>query len=285
MAVVIIGGRYGSPASGETQDEFEKYLSVTHKEFNTAVNQTLPIFVFVEENVYAEYWTYKKNKERIEERKTEVIFAHADNVNVYRFIDKIFALSKISITPFKEINDIKITLKKQWADMFKKFLFSKRNFQPIKELKPSIEEMYSSIKEMEIMLQEVGKKVVGERTDDFFKIQKEQKIESVANRIASSFEFVTRISNENEIKKYLCVFIDKLILASENNLLENPFSDDTDDLQNFYELFAHEDVVVSNVKAHLKYDEMIFEVIKQEKSAVVDRLLEKEYLRKMKFID
>lgn len=46
MVVLIIGGRYGSPASGE--EEFEEYLSVTRKEFNTAVKENIPIYAFVE---------------------------------------------------------------------------------------------------------------------------------------------------------------------------------------------------------------------------------------------
>lgn len=284
MAIVIIGGRYGSPASDEKSDDFEKYLSVTHKEFNTAVKETIPIFVFIEENVYSEYWTYKKNKEKIENGEIAITFAHVDNVNVYRFIDRIFALSKIAITSFKEINDIKLMLKKQWADMFKNFLISRRIDSPIKELNPSIEKIYASIKEMEIMIQEVGKKVIGDTTDDYKAIQKEQRIENVVNKIASSFEFVAKNFPDEKINQYFTFFIDKFIEAREKNILDNPFSDEPADIQEFYDLFLYEGVVISDIKYHFETKEGFFDDLVSYKTEVVDRLMDREYLKKMKFI-
>lgn len=44
MVILIIGGNYGSPASGEKADDFNEYLSVTRREFSTAANEGIPIY-------------------------------------------------------------------------------------------------------------------------------------------------------------------------------------------------------------------------------------------------
>ena len=67
--VLIIGGRYGSPASDQaelTQAEkdkaYKKYNSITEKEYKAAREKDIPIFIFVEQNVLSEYQTFKKNR-------------------------------------------------------------------------------------------------------------------------------------------------------------------------------------------------------------------------------
>lgn len=64
MAVLIVGGEYGSPASSEAaeKESFDSFISITHKEFNTAVKNSIPVFVFIEGKVYDEYNIYKANK-------------------------------------------------------------------------------------------------------------------------------------------------------------------------------------------------------------------------------
>jgi hypothetical protein len=47
--VLIIGGRYGSEISGESkksEDFFERYESITKKEYGTAVDKDMPVYVF-----------------------------------------------------------------------------------------------------------------------------------------------------------------------------------------------------------------------------------------------
>lgn len=60
MAILIIGGRYGSAASDET-DEDGDYISVTHKEFRTAVENGVPVYAFIEQAVNTEYELYNSN--------------------------------------------------------------------------------------------------------------------------------------------------------------------------------------------------------------------------------
>ncbi|TON64645.1 DUF4062 domain-containing protein, partial [Vibrio parahaemolyticus] len=60
ILVLIIGGRYGSPASQQLDDNerIEFYNSVTKKEYETARGQDIPIYVFIDKNVHSEYHTF-----------------------------------------------------------------------------------------------------------------------------------------------------------------------------------------------------------------------------------
>src|SRR5262249_31662243 len=80
--VLIIGGRYGSEASGErkkpTHTFFERYESITKKEYESAVSRDVPIYIFVESGVYSEYQTYLRNKEN-----KSIAYAHVESVNIF----------------------------------------------------------------------------------------------------------------------------------------------------------------------------------------------------------
>src|SRR5690349_7578811 len=64
--VLIIGGRYGSPASSTASAEAfrEQYDSVTKKEFEQACGLRKPIYVLVESTVHAECDTYLRNTDK-----------------------------------------------------------------------------------------------------------------------------------------------------------------------------------------------------------------------------
>ena len=66
MVILIIGGEYGSAATGETKDEFKEYMSITRNEFRTAIDAGIPVFVMIDKKVMAEYIVYEANYEKIE---------------------------------------------------------------------------------------------------------------------------------------------------------------------------------------------------------------------------
>lgn len=126
--VLVIGGRYGSEVSGDrkrpSRTFFEKYDSITKKEFETAYTSDIPIYILIESGVYAEYYTYLKNKDN-----KSIVYAHADSVNVFVLIEEI--LSKPRNNPvfqFERASDIEGWLREQWAGLFKE-LINKRNQQ------------------------------------------------------------------------------------------------------------------------------------------------------------
>ena len=108
MVILIIGGNYGSPASGETKDDFKEYLSVTRNEFKTAVEESIPIFVFIDASVYAEYGIYEENIKAIEENRCSIKFRATKDINVFRFIRDIKSIGNISITEFKKSGEINL---------------------------------------------------------------------------------------------------------------------------------------------------------------------------------
>jgi len=110
MMILIIGGRYGSLASNNTYKEQEyedTYISITRREFETARSKNMHIFVFIDKDVYAEYHTYKKNKDFLLNNQS-FNFAHVDSINVFRFIE---SLSNIAIKSFEKASEITEYLK------------------------------------------------------------------------------------------------------------------------------------------------------------------------------
>ena len=160
MVILIIGGSYGSPASGENADSFEEYLSVTRKEYKTASEEGIPIFVFVDASVYSEYGVYEANVDLIEKEKQEISFCATKNINVFRFIKDIKATGNLSVTEFKKAGEIKAFLGKQWADMFKNYLRVLREEKNTEQIHDALDNMSSLIKQMEIMVNGLGQKVI-----------------------------------------------------------------------------------------------------------------------------
>lgn len=77
--VPIIGGRYGSETCAtkteNSKEFFDRYESVTKKEYTAALEKDIPIYVLIERRVHSEYETFKKNREN-----TNIKYAHVDSV-------------------------------------------------------------------------------------------------------------------------------------------------------------------------------------------------------------
>ncbi len=131
ILVLIIGGRYGSPASeADLGSGLEFYNSVTKKEYETARKNDIPIYVFIEKNVHSEYHTFKKN------RKNESIeYAHVDNVNIFKLIDDIYTQNRNNlIRDFEKFDDLSTWLKDQWAGLFADLLSEKKRDKDLEDL-------------------------------------------------------------------------------------------------------------------------------------------------------
>lgn len=121
MFVLIVGGRYGSEAgtgSREPKAFYDRYESITKKEYGTAADRDIPIFVLIERAVYAEYQTFSCNK-----HTKGVKYAHVESVNVFRLIDDILARPRNNpVQPFEKFEDIESWLREQWAGLFRELL-------------------------------------------------------------------------------------------------------------------------------------------------------------------
>ncbi|RYZ86213.1 MAG: DUF4062 domain-containing protein, partial [Proteobacteria bacterium] len=146
ILILIIGGKYGSAASSETpmlkeKEQKEKlyqyYNSITQNEYIKAREKGIPIFIFVEKGVYAEYDTYKKNRDN-----TSIVYAHVDSINIFKLLDDII-IQRVNnfVRGFENFDDITNWLKDQWAGIFADFLSRKTADIKIKKLEEQIEEL------------------------------------------------------------------------------------------------------------------------------------------------
>ncbi|MEX0999415.1 MAG: DUF4062 domain-containing protein [Thermodesulfobacteriota bacterium] len=171
--VLIIGGRYGSAASQQGDKEEissnEKYDSVTKKEYERALQSDIPIYILVENNVYSEYQTYKKNKSI-----KDIKYAHVDSHNVYEMLDFIYAQNKINpVYQFKKYYDIEIWLREQWSGLFKEMLSNRSEQRQLTSLAGQVKELSEINTTLKKYLQDILKKVSKEGADKI--IQSEEK--------------------------------------------------------------------------------------------------------------
>ena len=122
VIVLIVGGRYGSSASSEekkpSRSFFDRYDSITKKEYDSACSRDIPVYILIEQNVYSEYHTYLRNKEN-----EKIQYAHVDSINIFRLIEDI--LSKPRNNPvhtFERFSEIESWLREQWAGLFRELL-------------------------------------------------------------------------------------------------------------------------------------------------------------------
>jgi len=183
MFVLIIGGRYGSSTSDskktkqkELEAAYEQYNSITKKEYETAREKDIPIFIFVEKNVLAEYQTYKDNREN-----DTIKYAHADSVNIYRLLDDILSQGRNNfVRDFEKFDDISTWLKDQWAGIFFDFLSRQKSETSLKDLSAQI----SDLSNISAVLREYTESMMRKiQPENFQKIISEQSKKLRASKI------------------------------------------------------------------------------------------------------
>ena len=111
IVVSVIGGRYGSPSQ-------ENPYSVSQRELTTAIESDIPVFVFVESSVLAEYKTYLLNK-----LVDGIQYQHVDDSRVYSFLEEVHSLPRNNpIIGFDSAQQIIEHLRAQWAGLFQSLL-------------------------------------------------------------------------------------------------------------------------------------------------------------------
>ncbi len=122
ILVSIIGGRYGSRASGEEEG---KEYSISQKELKTAIQKNKQVFIFIQKNVATEYETYVLNK-----NISSVSYRYVDNPLIYKFIEEVKGYhNNNNIKEFETADDITRYLKEQFAGLFKQFILDNERHQ------------------------------------------------------------------------------------------------------------------------------------------------------------
>jgi hypothetical protein len=212
VLVLIIGGRYGSPTSSEQTDQQNReiddgckfYNSITRKEYETAKSKNLPIYIFVEKNVMAEFQTYKENK------GATIKFAHVDNQNIYLLIEDILSQKHNNLVKdFENSTQIVDWLRSQWAGLFADFISKRSQDTTLSSLSSQISELNiigNSLKKYtEKLLEQAG----SDGAKDLI-IQENQKINR--SRLLSKFK------SENLIN-----YIANVIIAQRNTVNDDRY--------------------------------------------------------------
>ena len=111
ILILIIGGRYGS-----IDDRTGK--SVTNLEYIEARKKGIPVYVFIEDQILSYLDIWKKNK-------TADFSGAVDTTEVFEFVERIRNVDSVWTFSFNVANDIKETLRNQFAYLFKSALLDK----------------------------------------------------------------------------------------------------------------------------------------------------------------
>jgi hypothetical protein len=241
MMILIIGGRYGSKATGDNKtDVITKYeaqfVSITRREYETALSKNLPVFIFIDKNVYSEYQTYSENRSIFEsptsEKKMNFKFAHVDSINVFRFIDY---LNKNPIKTFEKFEEIEDYLKNQISGLFYLYLMQLQRKKDEEKVLDTISELNNVTQRMNEMMSEVGKKVID--TDKYNKVIYIQNkllielyIQTVSDNIKFKPDLVDKVSSE-DCKKIAQILFDEFI--NDETLKK---AQEIDDFKSFYRI-------------------------------------------------
>src|SRR5262249_30488327 len=140
--VLVVGGRYGSESSEEGQKKrprsfFERYESITKKEYDTAYKSDIPIFVLIEKGVYSEYQTFLRNKDN-----SNINFAHVDSVNIFRLVEDILSKPRNNpVMSFERSAEIESWLREQWSGLFRELLKNRSQQKQLFDLTGQVTEL------------------------------------------------------------------------------------------------------------------------------------------------
>lgn len=176
--VLVVGGRYGSEVSSADPKvqgaEIEAYDSITRREFETAHDNNIPIFVLIESSVHAEYRTYLKNKD-----SKDIKYAHVDSVNVFRFIEFISLKQRNNpIFNFEKSAQIETWLREQWSGLFRELLKNRSQQKQLLALTSQVGELKEVNETLKTYLEVVLNKVTPETSDHVIEVQ-EKRLEDI----------------------------------------------------------------------------------------------------------
>lgn len=143
MVLLVIGQRFGGTAvpsviEGLNLDllklsttktdilDFKEKLSITQLEVLKAVEQSIPVYAFVDEKVLHDHHVYEKNKDKkgvIDEIDFPSIQKRETAKYIFEFINFLtHRVKNNSITGFSRLEDIKGKLIGQWSQLFQRLL-------------------------------------------------------------------------------------------------------------------------------------------------------------------
>lgn len=148
MVLLIIGQRFGGTAipsviegfnldilkASTTRSDllyYKEKLSITQLEVLKAVEQSIPLYAFVDDKVLHDHHVYEKNKDKkeiIDAIEFPSIYKKETAKYIFEFINFLtHRVKNNSITSFIRLEDIKGALISQWSQLFQRLLSENRN--------------------------------------------------------------------------------------------------------------------------------------------------------------
>lgn len=172
--VLIIGGRYGSAASGEDiasqPDFYERYQSITKKEYDSACSRDIPIYILVERPVFSDYETYKKNK-----GNESINYAHVDSINIFHLLEDILGKSRNNpVFQFDRHTEIEEWLREQWAGLFRELINRRSEQKQLSSLSERISELSSINSSLQRYMENIVSSISPDEAEQIISAEKER---------------------------------------------------------------------------------------------------------------
>jgi hypothetical protein len=205
--VLLIGGRYGSPSSDQnhdlTKDFYDRYESITKKEFGSAFKREIPVYILVDQAVYSEYDTFKSNR-----KNKDIKYAHVDSINVFYFLDEILSQPRNNpIQKFEKHSDIETWLKEQWAGLFKELISNRSNQKELDALSKQIDDLSNINTTLKRYLEEIVSNVSEIKGKELI-LQEDQRLEEQKqiNQFMEN-EFVAEVNDIGGVDQHTIIRI------------------------------------------------------------------------------
>jgi len=172
--VLIIGGRYGSAGSGEDiasrPDFYERYQSITKKEYDSACSRDIPIYILVERPVFSDYETYKKNK-----GNESINYAHVDSINIFYLLEEILGKSRNNpVFQFDRHTEIEEWLREQWAGLFRELINRRSEQKQLSSLSERISELSSINSSLQRYMENIVSSISPDEAEQIISAEKER---------------------------------------------------------------------------------------------------------------
>jgi hypothetical protein len=156
LFILIIGGRFGGTY------KYDETKSIVNAEYDTAKKLELPIFTFVQKDVYSNQLTYSKNIASGIADKIEYP-AIADQKYAKNIFDFIISIRRSDenngLFEFEFTRDIKDILRKQFAGLFYDFLWNRKKIKESDSTRNILFDLSSISKKTEELIQNIYQKV------------------------------------------------------------------------------------------------------------------------------
>lgn len=202
--VLIIGGRYGNPSSDEKTkkiskpDFFERYESITRREYESASEREIPIYILIEDSVDAEYHTYLNNKEN-----KSIKYAHVESVNIFHFIESIREKQKNNpIKLFSKYSEIEQWLREQWAGTFRELIQRVSAGKKINEIDNKVADLAETTETLKRYLEQIISNISPGKDEAIrlIKEENERLLQAKIDAELKSFRYIHHLVDDHNLE-------------------------------------------------------------------------------------